>query len=69
MRLPDNRFSLVLLFLMFLCGVALIVFPMLSQQKEIADDDNLYAILAQEMQAAIINDPETTEVPTISETE
>ena len=69
MRLPDNRFSLVLLFLMFLCGVALIVFPMLSQQKEIADDDNLYAILAQEMQAAIMNDPETTEVPMINETE
>lgn len=63
MRLPDNRFSLVLLFLMFMCGVALVVFPMISQQKEIADDDNLYAILAQEIQVAVITDPEPENTP------
>ena len=68
MRLPNkNRFTEFLLFLMFMCGVAMIVFPMLSQQREIAEDDSLYAMLAQEMQAAMITEPEATEKPEIIE--
>ena len=68
MRLPNkNRFTQFLLFLMFMCGVAMIVFPMLSQQREIAEDDSLYAMLAQEMQAAMITEPEATEKPGIIE--
>ena len=67
MRLPDNRFTNILLFLMFICGVVMVILPMVSQQQEIAADDNLYAMLAQEMQAAAIT-PEPTEVPENSET-
>ena len=68
MRLPNrNRFTQFLLFLMFMCGVAMVVFPMLSQQREIAEDDSLYAMLAQEMQAAMITEPEATEEPEIIE--
>ena len=68
MRLPNkNRFTEFFLFLMFMCGVAMIVFPMLSQQREIAEDDSLYAMLAQEMQAAMITEPEATEKPEIIE--
>ena len=67
MRLPDNRFTNILLFLMFICGVVMVILPMISQQQEIAADDNLYAMLAQEMQAAVIT-PEPTEVPENSET-
>ncbi|MBR3431208.1 MAG: sortase [Clostridia bacterium] len=68
MRLPNkNRFTQFLLFLMFMCGVAMVVFPMLSQQREIAEDDSLYAMLAQEMQAAMITEPEATERPEIIE--
>ena len=52
---------------MFMCGVAMVVFPMLSQQREIAEDDSLYAMLAQEMQAAMITEPEATEEPEIIE--
>ena len=68
MRLPNrNRFTQFLLFLMFMCGVTMVVFPMLSQQREIAEDDSLYAMLAQEMQAAMITEPEATEKPEIIE--
>ena len=69
LRLPNNRFSHFLLLLMFLCGVAMVVIPMISQQHEIAEDDSLYAMLAQEMQAARITKPESSEdPPDISET-
>lgn len=66
--MPDNRFSFILLFLMFVSGVAMIVIPMISQQQEISADDNLYALLAQEIQAAAITEPETTEIPEVNET-
>ena len=67
MRMPDNRFSLVLLFLMFLSGVAMVVIPMISQQQEISADDNLYAMLAQEIQAAAITTPEVTDISETAE--
>ena len=63
MRLPNNRFSMFLLFLLFMTGVALIVIPMISQQQEISADDNIYALLAEEIQAQAAANPEPTILP------
>ena len=63
MRLPNNRFSMFLLFLLFMTGVALIVIPMISQQREISADDNIYALLAEEIQAQAAANPEPTILP------
>ncbi len=63
MRLPNNRFSMFLLFLLFMTGVALIVIPMISQQQEISADDNIYAMLAEEIQAQATTTPEPTVFP------
>ncbi len=63
MRLPNNRFSMFLLFLLFMTGVALIVIPMISQQQEISSDDNIYALLAEEIQAQAAANPEPTILP------
>jgi len=63
LRLPNNRFSMFLLFLLFMTGVALIVIPMISQQQEISADDNIYALLAEEIQAQAAANPEPTILP------
>ena len=63
MRLPNNRFSMFLLFLLFMTGVALIVIPMISQQQEISADDNIYAMLAEEIQARAAATPVSTVQP------
>ena len=63
MRLPNNRFSMFLLFLLFMTGVALIVIPMISQQQEISADDNIYALLAEEIQAQAAATPEPSLAP------
>ena len=63
MRLPNNRFSMFLLFLLFMTGVALIVIPMISQQQEISADDNIYALLAEEIQAQAAATPDPTILP------
>jgi len=63
LRLPNNRFSMFLLFLLFMTGVALIVIPMISQQQEISADDNIYALLAEEIQAQVAANPEPTILP------
>jgi len=63
LRLPNNRFSMFLLFLLFMTGVALIVIPMISQQQEISADDNIYTMLAEEIQAQAAVPPEPTVLP------
>lgn len=63
MRLPNNRLSMFLLFLLFITGVALIVIPMISQQQEISADDNIYALLAEEIQAQAAATPEPLLTP------
>ena len=63
MRLPNNRFSMFLLFLLFMTGVALIVIPMISQQQEISADNNIYALLAEEIQVQAAANPEPTILP------
>ena len=63
MRLPNNRFSMFPLFLLFMTGVALIVIPMISQQQEISADDNIYALLAEEIQAQAAATPEPSLAP------
>ena len=63
MRLPNNRFSMFLLFLLFMTGVALIVIPMILQQQEISADDNIYALMAEEIQAQAAATPDPTILP------
>lgn len=60
MRLPNNRFSFVMMLLLFLSGVAMIIIPMISHHQEIEEDNNIYALLAQEIQAQAVSDPEET---------
>ena len=69
MRLPNNRFSLFLLFLLFIAGVAMIVIPMISQQQEISADDNIYALLAEEIRAQAAETQETEDPPEDSQQE
>ena len=69
MRLPNNRFSLFLLFLLFIAGVAMIVIPMISQQQVISADDNIYALLAEEIRAQAAETQETEDPPEDSQQE
>ena len=47
LKRPDNR--IILLTAMFLSGLAMIIIPLMQQKKEIDNDNNIYAMIAEEI--------------------
>lgn len=48
LKKPDNK-SLIILTIMFLIGVAMVFIPLIQQRQEIEDDNNIYAMIAEEI--------------------
>ena len=58
LKRPDNNNSLIALMALFLIGLAMIMIPVIQQRQEIDADNNIYAMIAEEIQhqqAAAIN--------------
>ena len=48
LKKPDYK-SIIILTMMFLIGLAMIVIPLIQQRQEINDDNNIYAMIAEEI--------------------
>lgn len=48
LKKPDNK-SLIILTMMFLIGVVMVFIPLIQQRQEIEDDNNIYAMIAEEI--------------------
>ena len=61
LKKPDYK-SIIILTMMFLIGLAMIVIPLIQQRQEINDDNNIYAMIAEEIRhqqaAAPVPEPE-----------
>ena len=61
LKKPDYK-SIIILTMMFLIGLAMIVIPLIHQRQEINDDNNIYAMIAEEIRhqqaAAPVPEPE-----------